>query len=332
MYRIGILSGEEPLGYAVIERINGRGLPGLNAEFCRLREARISEPSPYRVIIDRISHMVEYYSAYLKHASLSGTYVINNPFIFPADDKFHNYCLAYKLGIPTPRTACLPSREYGEDLEPGDTRNLELPPRWEEIADYIGFPAVLKPYDGYGWRDVRKVSSMEDLLAAYEESGEQVMVLQEYIEFEHYVRAFVIGKKKILPIRYDPDNEDRRYIVDHKHLTDELGASILDACSRLNEALGYDFNTVEFAIRDKVAYAIDFMNPMPATRPEVITEEYFKWVVENLSEVAIEYALGERPPEDLKHAVHDRPPDAGNTQQYPRFSQTRWNHIIGAPQ
>jgi hypothetical protein len=332
MYRIGILSGEEPLGYAVIEKINGLRMEGVTAEFCRLREARISEPSPYRVIIDRISHLVEYYSAYLKHAALSGTYVINNPFIFPADDKFHNYCLASKLGIPTPRTACLPSRDYGEDIEPGDLKNLDLPPRWDDILRYIGFPAVLKPYDGYGLRDVRKVETIEELLQAYEESGEQVMVLQEYIEFEHYVRAFVIGKKKILPIRYDPENENNRYIVDHKHLTDELGASILDACARLNEALGYDFNTVEFAIRDKVAYAIDFMNPMPATRPEVITEEYFKWVVENLSEVAIEYALSGKPPEDLKAAIRVKSSEVPEPLGYPRMSQSSRFQTMEAPQ
>lgn len=291
MHTIGILAGEEPLGYALVRHINGLGKANITAEFCRVREASITAPSPYRVIIDRMSHWVEYFGAYLKHAALTGTYVINNPFIFPADDKFYNYSLAAKLGVPTPRTVCLPSREYGEHVEEGDLKSLESPPDWEGIAAYVGFPAVLKPYDGYGWRDVCRVDTMEELLQAYEESGEQVMVLQEYIEFEHYVRAFVIGKKKVLPIRYDPEN--RRYILDHKHLSDELGAGIVDACIRLNEALGYDLNTVEFAIRDNKPYAIDFMNPVPAARPEVITQEYFQWVVENLAEVAIEYALRE---------------------------------------
>jgi len=36
----------------------------------------MDEPAKYRVIVDRISHEVEYYRGYLKHAVLQGSYVI----------------------------------------------------------------------------------------------------------------------------------------------------------------------------------------------------------------------------------------------------------------
>lgn len=286
--KIGILSGREYFADALIEEINSRNIEGITAEFCTITATKVLEPCPFNVIIDRISHWIEFYRTYLKNAAITGTHVINNPFLFSCDDKFYNSGLATKIGVNVPKTICLPSREYSEDVQTDDLRNLCLPLRWDEIVEYIGFPAILKPYNGYGWRDVYKVNSWEELLLAYDRSGEEVMILQEYIQYEHYVRAFVIGKKHILPIKYDPTT--RRYIIDHKHLSDELGARILRDCRKLNEELGYDFNTVEFAIRDGIPYAVDFMNPVPEAKPEVITPEYFRWVVKHLATVAVEFA------------------------------------------
>ncbi len=286
---IGILSGKETFTDALVHEINARNVHGLQAEFCRIGPTRHRQPSPYRVILDRISHWIEYYRTYLKNAALTGTYVINNPFWFSADDKFYNYSLAAELGVAVPRTVCLPSHSYDDEVTEDDLRNLQLPVHWDEITSYIGFPAILKPYNGYGWRDVYKVDTMDELLAAYEESGEQVMLLQEYIEFEHYIRAFVVGRQHVLPVKYDP--LQRRYIIDHRHMSDELGFRVVNDCLALNQALGYDFNTVEFAVRGGIPYAIDFMNPVPECKPEVITPEYFRWVVDRLASTMIEFAL-----------------------------------------
>lgn len=287
--KIGILSGKETFTEVLLDEINSRRIPGLTAEFCVVDAARIYEPCPYRVILDRISHWITYYRTYLKNAALSGTYVVNNPFWFSADDKFFNYSLAKKLGVAVPRTVCLPSRAYDVDVEVSDLRNLAYPLDWPGIVDHVGFPAVLKPYDGYGWRDVTVVADEAELLTAYNDSGEDVMLLQEYIEYEHYVRAFVVGKRHVLPMRYDPS--ERRYQIDHDHLTAELGEIVVRDCIRLNEALGYDFNTVEFAVRGGVPYAIDFMNPVPDAKPEAITPLYFQWVVKHVADVLIDYAI-----------------------------------------
>lgn len=303
--KIGVLSGKETFTDVLVEEINARGIPGVTAEFCTIPATRIFEPCPYRVILDRISHWIDYYRTYLKNAALTGTYVINNPFWFSADDKFYNYSLARKLGVAVPKTMCLPSRDYHDNVEVSDLRNLAYPVDWEGIVEYIGFPAVLKPYDGYGWRDVTVVADAQELMDAYNESGEEVMLLQEYIDFDHYVRAFVVGKKYVLPIKYHP--QERRYIIDHRHLNDAQGARIVRDCVRLNDALGYDLNTVEFAIRDGVPYAIDFMNPVPEAKPEVITQEYFRWLVRHTADVMIEYAVtGKRTPCQLREDEYDR--------------------------
>src|SRR2546422_5904495 len=90
---------------------------GVVAEFVKLGGTRMGEAARYAVIVDRISHEVEYYRAYLKHAVLQGTYVINNPFWWTADDKFFNYAIAAKLGVAIPKTVVLPQKGYPPDVD-----------------------------------------------------------------------------------------------------------------------------------------------------------------------------------------------------------------------
>ncbi len=279
MIRVGVISGKEIFTSTLVEMLNARA--DVEAEFVTIFETDLASAAPYDVVIDRLSHCLEYYQAYLKQAALKGTYVINNPFRFLCDDKFFNYALAESIGVSIPKTILLPSREYDERvLEPEDLHNLGFPLNWDSIVERVGFPAIFKPYDGYGWREVHRVDDLEELLALYNESMMDVMMLQEFIDFEHYVRCFVVGKKYVLPTHYDP--LERQYIVDHEHLTPELGQRIVTDCIKICRCLGYDINTVEFAIRDGVPYAIDFMNPVPEAKPEVITPLYFSWLIEKV--------------------------------------------------
>ena len=276
---VGILAPKNALPEALLLALKDRGIA---CEWCKVGPWSLEQACPYRVIIDRIGHVYEFYRPFLKAAALQGCYVMNNPFWFLADDKFYNYSLARKMGVAIPRTVLLPCKEYDERvLTPDDLHNLSQPEiDWVEVVGKVGLPAILKPYDGYGWREVHRVDTVEQLKSVYDESMMDVMMLQEFIDFEHYVRCFVVGGKWVLPTSYDPTQ--RRYIVDHDHLTPALGQRIDEECRRLNQALGYDINTVEFAIRDGVPYAIDFMNPVPDARPEVISWLYFTWLVNRI--------------------------------------------------
>lgn len=288
---VGILGPKNALPEALLSALARRGV---DAEWCKISPWSLEAKCPYRVIIDRISHVYEFYRPYLKAAALQGCYVMNNPFWFLADDKFFNYSLAQGMGVAIPRTVLLPSREYDERvLEPEDLHNLEnLEIQWDEVERQVGLPAILKPYDGYGWREVHRVDSREQLIEIYNDSMGDVMMLQEFIDFEHYVRCFVVGGKYVLPTSYDP--VQRRYIVDHDHLSPSLGERIVSDCIKLNRALGYDINTVEFAIRDGVPYAIDFMNPVPDARPEVISWVYFSWLVDRICDYVEEIIREDR--------------------------------------
>lgn len=298
---IGILAGSEgPFPGDLIEAINEMNVDGIRAEMCQVPEISIEDRIPYRVIIDRISHAIPYYLEFCKQAMLGGTYVINNPFRF-FSDKFFGYSVAKKMGIPVPRTVVLPTKDYKKGLDAEDLTNLVYPLDWEKICDYIGFPAVLKPAHGYGWRHVTIVRNFNELMWAYDSSGEMVMTLQEYINFDQYCRAFCLGKKYTMPIRYEPHQPfHRRYVVDHKHLSEELGQKVVKYSILLSEVLDYDMNACEFAIKDGVPYAIDFINLVPDAHPGSIREHYYEWVVEHMAKTAIEYVQYPRPMQSWK--------------------------------
>lgn len=286
--RIGIIVGmEESFPTAFVEKVNQT--PGFRAEILKVGGVRERHEMTHRVIVDRLSHEVPFYRFFLKAAALAGTYVINDPFWWSADDKFFGYSLAARLGVAVPRTAMLPQKGYASSIDPHRSlRNLEYPLDWEAVARYVGFPAILKPADGGGWKNVTRVNDMAELLRDYDGTGPLVMTLQEFIDFEEYVRCICIGKDFILPIQYDPKR--RRYIESEKFLPPSLMKRVIDDAHKLNVALGYDMNSVEFAIKDGVPYAIDFTNPAPDFDVHSILPKHFHIVVDEMSKLVIRIA------------------------------------------
>jgi hypothetical protein len=295
--RIGIVVGmEESFPQAFMAKVNET--PGYKAELAKFGGTREVYDSPYRVIIDRLSHEVPFYRFHLKAAALAGTYVINDPFWWSADEKFFGYSLATKLGVKVPRTVMLPSHSYIPSIDPNRSlRNLEYPLDWEGITNYVGFPAILKPADGGGWKNVSRVNNLAELFKEYNKSNTLVMTLQEFIDFDEYVRCICIGKEFILPIKYDPRR--RCYVeTDGPWLPKKLEQQILDGAWALNHALGYDMNSVEFACKDGVPYAIDFTNPAPDMDIHSILPKHFHIVVEQMAKFAIQVAREGRKPYD----------------------------------
>jgi hypothetical protein len=287
--KVGLLVGREwSFPPAFIEEVNRREA-GVVAEYIKLGGTKMHEPCPYAVIIDRISHEVPYYRSYLKNAVLQEATVANNPFMWAADDKFFEASLATRLGVASPKTVVLPNKEYIPGIVHGESlRNLSYPLDWQSIIAYIGLPCVLKDAHGGGWKEVYICHSLDEVIHHYNNSGLLTMILQEFIEWEHYVRCICLGQEEVLPIKYHPG--ERKYYVEHDHLSQELGRRIIDDSLKLVRALGYDMNTVEWAIRDGIPYAIDFMNPAPDMDINSLTQFYFKWVVEHMADMAIRLA------------------------------------------
>ncbi|RIK75993.1 hypothetical protein DCC62_12300 [candidate division KSB1 bacterium] len=303
--KVGVIRGEEnSFPEALIARINEksaeRNLP-ITAEFIKLETIRMAEPSGYHVIIDRISHEIPFYRAYLKNAMLSGAHVINNPFWWSADDKFFNYALAHRIGVPVPKTVLLPHNAHPPYTSSQSMRNMVYPINWDNVFEYIGFPAFLKPHSGGGWKHVYKIHNAEEFFNCYNQTGVLCMVLQEGIEFTEYYRCYTVGRKHVRIMRYDPGKPFfEQYIQNAPPMSPELEEKIIKYCLQINHALGYDLNTAEFAVRDGIPYAIDFGNPAPDCDYKSVTAPNFEWVVDKMSDLAIERAqLPAQPPTEF---------------------------------
>ena len=301
MKKIGVLFGpENTFPGALVDRINSLEIDGIRAEFVHVGGVRMAAPSGYAVIVDRVSHDLPFYRSYLKNAVLTGTQVINNPFWWSADDKFLNYSLAARLGVAVPRTVLLPHKQLPPEITSRSLRNLEYPLDWESIFNYVGFPAYLKPHNGGGWRDVHHVRSREEFFSAYDQTRDLSMVLQAEVPYDQYFRCFVVGQSDVLIMPYDPRRpHEQRYLLNQlqdKPLRDKvLIRRIRKSALALCRALGYDFNSVEFAVEKGVPYAIDFFNPAPDADLHSIGQKNFDWVVDAVARLSIRKAQARHP-------------------------------------
>ncbi len=292
MKKIGILFGQEnTFPQAFVDKVNEKNVDGIVAEFVSIDKVVQGEYMGYDVIFDRISQDVPFYRGLLKNAAIGGTAVVNNPFWWNADDKFFNNALATKIGVPVPKTVLLPSNQHPADTSANSFRNLSFPLDWEGIFEYTGFPAYFKPFSGGGWKSVYKVEDAADFFSKYNETEQLVMMLQEEITFDHYFRCYCIDRKDVLIMPYEPRNPHHlRYVSNAGPAEQKLLDLIKEYTLKLNVALGYDFNTVEFAVRNGVPYAIDFCNPAPDADVNSVGQENFDWVVEAAANMAINKA------------------------------------------
>ncbi len=313
MKKIGILYGQErSFPEAFVAKVNSMNVKGIVAEPVTVDKVQQAEPTEYAVIIDRISQDVPFYRAYLKNAAAAGCAVLNNPFWWSADEKFINNSIALQVGVPVPKTVILPSFKMPDDTTDASFSNLKFPLSWQKIFDYIGFPAFMKPHAGGGWKSVYKVNTPDEFFHAYHDTAQLVMMAQEAIEFTEYYRCYCLNRKYVKIMPYEPRNPHHlRYVTDAKP-DPKMLALLTDYVLRLNNALGYDFNTVEFAVRDGIPYAIDFCNPAPDADINSVGEENFNWVVEHAAKMAIERAQEQVPGKNnlawgsfIKNAIAD---------------------------
>ena len=298
-YRVGLMVGREwSFPPALIEAVQSRDA-GVTVEFVKIGAPAHDDGVPYDVIVDRISHEVPMYRSYLKHAVLAGATVVNNPFMWTADDKFFGASLVSKLGVASPKTVVLPNKQYVPGIKHDESlRNLEFPLDWNGIVKHIGLPCILKDAHGGGWKEVYVCRSLDELIHNYDTSGLLTMIVQEFIEWDQFIRCLSLGQRDVLPMKYDP--RERRYLVEHEHLSPQLGKRIVDDSLTLMRALGYDMCSLEFAVRDGVPYAIDFMNPAPDMDLNSLTPHYFEWAVKGMADLAIRLAKEPKSKRDLR--------------------------------
>lgn len=285
--RIGLLVGsEKEWPDAFIKAVANR--PDVTAELVKIDATFLDEPVNYDVIVDRISHDIPYYRAYLKYALLQGAYVINNPFTWSADSKFFGSAMVRELGFKTPRTAILPNKEVEIEANPDTFRNLNYPMDWEAIIEYVGVPAIFKDVHTGGRPPVYRVSDVDDLLQRYDESGTRTKILQQIIDSDTHVHCLVIGQEKVLPLPFDLGNG--RYLPEPTAHDADLHQYLRESALKITKAFGYDINMVEFVIKDGDPFVINGSNPAPIIDTTLMTPSQFSWCVTHTVELAVNRA------------------------------------------
>ena len=287
--KIGLLFGmEDTFPWALIESINKKGEGKVEAGLVELSYLKDTVNWNYDLVMDRISHEVPFYRTFLKCAATQGTKIVNNPFWWSADDKFFDNLVAMKMGVAVPRTVLLPHKQHPPNTKAKSFRNMRLV-NWDEVWNYLGWPIFMKPAYGGGWKDVYKVHNKLEFMQAYDQSRDLTMMAQESIEFTEYYRIYVLGRKRVHIMRYDPKQPHHlRYVKNAPPTEPKLLKRMHDDAIKLCVGLGYDMNTVEFAVRDGVPYAIDFMNCAPDADVNSVGKENFDWVVSNMADSLIE--------------------------------------------
>ena len=278
-----IIGREKEMPDTVMDILNTR-YDGIQAELVKMGGTFLDEPVPYNVIIDRMSHEIPYYHAYVKYAALSGCTIINNPFVWRNDTKFFGGALMRKMGIRTPRTAVLPNKDVDTDTVPDSFRNLSYPMNWQAIIDYIGSPAIFKDVRSGGRRFAHRVNNVEELIQRYDESGTRTMILQQVIESDHQYHCMVIAGEKTMLMPYSL--ETGRYFMGHGELDARLSDEMTAIALKIAHLYGYDINMTEFVLQGDEVYLINATNPSPLIGRDLMTEPQFDWICNEIADLA----------------------------------------------
>jgi hypothetical protein len=282
---IGLLVGrEQDWPEAFIAAVEKKG-NGAVAEYIKLGGTYMDDICPYPVIMDRMSHEIPYYRTYVKYAALNGSYVINNPFVWSADNRFFGTTVANRLGLKSPRTIVLPNKDTAAETVPESYRNLLYPMDWEGIIEYIGVPAIFKEILSGGRRLSFRVHSVDELIQRYDESGTRTMILQEVIAGGDHLHCFVVGGEETLIMQYSPDQN--RYLPTLE-LDDEVASRVVESSIALSKAYGYDINLIEYNHRDGNLYVINSTNPSPLIDHQLMSDDQFDWIVDQTSNLALQ--------------------------------------------
>ena len=288
MKRVGILVGrEQTFPESIINSINEKGGGEVVAEMVTIGGITLDEPKRYDVVIDRISHEIPYYRATLKRFALGHVHHQQPVLVVGGRQILQLRTRRQSSASRSQRPFFCRSIHISKTSRSSLARDPEFPLDWQGIVDHVGFPAFLKPFDGGGWKNVSKIHNIEELMTEYNQSGTLCMTLQEGIEYDHFVRCYCVGKEKVLIMPYDPSKpylSGMQYVNVDDYLSPELHARVEQDVITICTALGYDLNTVEFAIKDGIPYAIDFMNPAPDAELASVGEYNHRWIVDNMTD------------------------------------------------
>jgi len=256
----------------------------------------------YSLVIDRLAYWYYVPREWLKKvAMMDSVYLLNSPFTFQSMEKHAAYCAMMRLGLNVPETVLVPYKNPLDNARYAYTAaKYNRPFDLDSIAEQIGYPLFMKPYDGGAWRGVSRISNPAELHQAYDESGEMLMHLQQAIEdYDVFARSLSIGAETMV-MKFRPDQPMHlRYAVDHGFLPPQAGAEVVTIGRLVNAFFRWEFNSCETLVKDGRVYPIDYANACPDVALTSL-HYYFPWAIKALVKWCV-FALvtGRRPRLDL---------------------------------
>ena len=261
----------------------------------------LNDPVRVGLVIDRLGYWYYHPREWLKKAALmNGTYLLNSPFTFQAMEKHSAYCAMLRLGLKIPRTVLVPYKNPVDNVRWAYTSaKYNNPFDLDAIADDLGYPMYMKPFDGGGWRGVSRIKNRDDLHKAYDESGEMLMHLQATVEYDKFARALSIGAETMV-MDFQPDEPmHNRYAVSHDFLSPSAGHQAVAISRIVNAFFGWEFNSCEMLVKGDSVHPIDYANACPDVAVTSL-HYYFPWAISALVKwSAFSLATGRRTTIDL---------------------------------
>jgi len=267
----------------------------------------------YDLVIDRLAYWYYHPREWLKKvAMMDGVYLLNSPFTFQSMEKHAAYCAMMRLGLKVPETVLVPYKNPLDNNRYAYTSSrYNQPFDLDAIAEQIGYPLFMKPYDGGAWRGVSRIGNAEELHAAYDASGEMLMHLQKAVDYDVFARSLSIGAETMV-MRFQPDQPMHlRYAVDHNFLSAQDGAEVVTIGRLVNAFFKWEFNSCETLVAGGEVYPIDYANACPDVALTSL-HYYFPWAMKALVKWCV-FALvtGRRAKLDLEtdryFAIADEP-------------------------
>jgi hypothetical protein len=355
---IGLLLGTEndwPRAYEALVRRLGT-ITDAQGNNHRVRTTRVTiEPFNLRykpqhaLVIDRLAYWYYHPREWLKKVALmDDTYLLNSPFTFQSMEKHAAYCAMMRLGLKVPETVLVPFKNPVDNARYAYTAaRYNQPFDLEAIADGLGYPLFMKPYDGGAWVGVSKIRDQDELWEAYNASGERLMHLQKAVEdYDVFTRSLSIGPETmVMKFRPELPMHDR-YEVAHEFLTADTGAEVVTISRLVNAFFRWEFNSCESLVRGTEVYPIDYANACPDVALTSL-HYYFPWAMTALLRwTAFCVVTGRRPRIDLETARYFAVADRSDlsyeeklaeyrrlsdeyfeTERYADFCATRLGHV-----
>jgi hypothetical protein len=255
-----------------------------NVERITIEPFDLRDRPRYDLVIDRLAYWYYHPREWLKKVALmDNVYLLNSPFTFQSMEKHAAYCAMIRLGLNVPDTVLVPYKNPLDNARYAYTaarynKQFDL----DAVADQIGYPLFMKPYDGGAWRGVSRIRNPSELHAAYDQSGEMLMHLQKAVDnYDVFARSLSIGAETMV-MRFQPDEPmHQRYAVDHEFLSPEAGAEVLAIGKLVNAFFRWEFNSCETLVKDGVVYPIDYANACPDVALTSL-HYYFPWAMKAL--------------------------------------------------